>query len=103
MRTTRGGRAGDGVGSAERSIRLARTRRQRLIFDALLLGVAGAAGAQLFTLLLRAATSIFLTHLAGYRPPGLPNEGGTLEETVGAYGRWLIPVAITLGGLIVGS
>jgi len=78
-------------------------RRQRqLILDAALLGVAGAAAAQLFTLLLRGATSLFLGVIAGYQPPGLPNEGGTLEEIIGRHGLWLVPLATTVGGLVVG-
>jgi len=78
-------------------------RRQRqLILDAAVLGVAGAAAAQLFTILLRGATSLFLGMIAGYQPPGLPNEGGTLQEIVGRHGLWLVPLATTVGGLLVG-
>jgi CIC family chloride channel protein len=77
-------------------------RQQRLIVDALLLGVAGALAAQIFTLLLRAATWVFQTQLAGYNPPGLPNEGGVLREVIGPHGLWLVPAVAALGGLIVG-
>jgi len=77
-------------------------RQQRLIVDAALLGVAGALAAQLFTVLLRAATWLFQVRLAGYSPPGLPNEGGVLREVVGPHGLWLIPAVVALGGLIVG-
>lgn len=79
-----------------------RARQRQLIIDAALLGVAGAAAAQLFTLLLRGATWLFLNVLAGYHPPGLPNEGGTLQEIIGRHGLWLVPVATTVGGLLVG-
>ncbi|PYO25452.1 MAG: hypothetical protein DMD73_14340, partial [Gemmatimonadetes bacterium] len=51
-------------------------RQRQLIIDAVLLGVAGAAAALVFTYVLRGATWVFLTKLAGYHPPGLPNEGG---------------------------
>ncbi len=78
----------------------ARGRQRRLILDTLLLGVVGAASAQLFTLMLRGAISIFLVRLAGYRPPALPGEGG--PEVIGPHGLWLVPVATTLGGLLVG-
>ena len=78
-------------------------RQRQLIIDALLMGVAGAAAAQAFTYLLRGATWLFLTELAGYHPPGLPNEGGVLQEVLGPHGFWLIPVATTLGGLLVGA
>jgi CIC family chloride channel protein len=77
-------------------------RQQRLIVDAVLLGVAGALAAQLFTYLLRAATWLFQVQLAGYRPPGLPDEGGVLREVIGPHGLWLVPVVVALGGLIVG-
>ena len=40
---------------------------------------------------------MFLTQLAGYHPPGLPNEGGVLQEVIGPHGFWLIPLATTLG------
>ena len=72
-------------------------RQQRLIVDALLLGVAGAAAAQVFTYLLRGASWLFLERLAGYRPPGLPDEGGVLREVIGPHGLWLVPVAVALG------
>ncbi len=77
-------------------------RQQRLIVDALLLGVAGSLAAQLFTYLLRGTTWLFLVKLAGYRPPGLPDEGGVLREVIGRHGLWLIPVAVAVGGLVVG-
>lgn len=79
-----------------------RARRQRLILDALLLGAVGAVAAQLFTLLLRGASWLFLGLLAGYRPPSLPGEGVAPYEIVGAHGLWLVPLATMLGGLLVG-
>lgn len=78
-------------------------RRQRqLIIDAMVLGVAGAAAARCFTLLLQGATSLLLGAIAGYQAPGLPNEGGTLEEIIGRHGLWLVPLATATGGLLVG-
>src|ERR1051326_2236191 len=77
-------------------------RQRQLIIDAALLGVAGAAAAQLFTLLLRGATGLFLGVMAGYHPPELPNEGGTLQEVIGRHGLWLVPVVTALGGVLVG-
>lgn len=67
-----------------------------------MLGVVGALAAQLFTWALRICERFFLTWLAGYQPPGLPQEGGVLEQVVGTHGLWLIPLATTLGGLISG-
>jgi CIC family chloride channel protein len=77
-------------------------RQQRLIVDAVVLGVAGALIAQLFTYLLRGATWLFQVQLAGYRPPGLPDEGAVAREVIGPHGLWLVPVVVALGGLIVG-
>jgi CIC family chloride channel protein len=79
-----------------------RGRETRLIVDSVMLGVVGALAAQLFTLLLRLAQHVFLEGLAGYTPPGLPDEGGVLRELVGPHGLWLIPLSTTLGGLISG-
>lgn len=77
-------------------------RQRRLVVDAALLGVAGAAAAQVFTLLLRWSNAVLLGAIGGYRPPGLPNEGNAFQELIGPHGLWLIPLATTLGGLIVG-
>lgn len=76
--------------------------QRQLIVDAAVLGIAGAAAALVFTYLLRGVSWLFLHLIAGYGPPGLPNEGGTLTETVGRFGLWLVPLATTFGGLIVG-
>ena len=40
--------------------------------------------------------------MAGYAPPGLPEEGGVLKQIIGPHGLWLVPLATTLGGLISG-
>jgi CIC family chloride channel protein len=76
--------------------------RRSLIADTVLLGVVGALSAQAFTRLLRLAQGLFLGVLAGYRPPGIPTEGGSLEQVVGPHGLWLIPLVAALGGLISG-
>lgn len=75
---------------------------RRLIADTILLGLVGGLAAQLFVLLLGWSEQFFLTWLAQYQPPGLPEEGGVLKQHVGPYGLWLIPVSTTLGGLISG-
>ena len=77
--------------------------KPRLLFDSVLLGIIGGLGAQLFMWMLRLSQHLFLTWLAGYRPPGLPEEGGVLREVIGPHGLWLVPVATTLGGLISGA
>jgi len=77
-------------------------RNLRLIVDALLLGIVGGLSAQLFVFCLGISEDFFLGWLASYRPPGLPEEGGVLRQSIGPYGLWLIPLATTLGGLISG-
>lgn len=74
----------------------------RLLAETAFLGVVGAFAAQLFMWALRICQHIFLIWFAGYRPPGLPEEGGILRQRVGPHGLWLVPVATTLGGLISG-
>jgi CIC family chloride channel protein len=78
------------------------TTQRRLIVETIMLGVAGALAAQVFNLLLRLANWLFLGQIAGYRPPGLPNEGGVPYPVIGSHGLWLVPIATTLGGLLVG-
>jgi CIC family chloride channel protein len=79
-----------------------RSERRRLLFDTVLLGIAGVGAAQLFNLLLGVSRTLFLGVIAGYRPPGLPSEGASPTEVIGPHGLWLVPVATTLGGLVVG-
>ena len=77
-------------------------KQQRLLIDSILLGIVGGLSAQLFTWLLHIFNQIFMVKLAGYVPPGLPEEGGVLIQSIGTHGLWLIPVATTLGGLLSG-
>ena len=77
-------------------------KQQRLLIDSILLGIVGGLSAQLFTWLLHIFNNIFMVKLAGYIPPGLPEEGGALIQSIGAHGLWLIPIATTLGGLVSG-
>ena len=77
--------------------------KPRLLLDSVLLGIIGGLSAQLFMWMLRLSQHFFLTWIAGYRPPGLPEEGGVLREMIGPHGFWFVPVATTLGGLISGA
>jgi CIC family chloride channel protein len=77
--------------------------KPRLLLDSVLLGIIGGLSAQLFIWMLRLSQHFFLTWIAGYRPPGLPEEGGVLREMIGPHGLWLVPIATTLGGLISGA
>ena len=78
-----------------------RNGEHRLVIDALLLGIVGAACAQAFQWMLGVAQRFFLGMLAGYQPPGAAGES-PVGELIGPHGRWLIPVATTLGGLLTG-
>ena len=95
-------RAGLALGESNGTASNARARQRRLVIDAILLGVVGAVATQAFLFALRLATRLFVTDFAGYLAPGLPSEGGALREVIGHHGLWFIPVATTLGGLIVG-
>ncbi len=77
-------------------------RQRRLLVDAVILGIAAAACAWVFNLLLGFVSVSLLEGLVGYRPPGLPSEGGVAAELVGPQGLWLIPLVTTAGGLLVG-
>ncbi|OAG28607.1 chloride channel protein, partial [Thermodesulfatator autotrophicus] len=77
-------------------------RRLWLLVDAFFLGIVGAIAAYVFAHLVDISEEFFLHRLAKYKPPGLPLEGGTLEEWIGPYGLLLLPVVTTLGGLLSG-
>lgn len=79
-----------------------RRRQRRLLLDTILLGIVGALSAQAFTWMLGVVQHFFLMQIAGYQPPGLPEEGGVLQQVVGPHGMWLIPFVTMLGGLISG-
>jgi CIC family chloride channel protein len=74
----------------------------RLLAEAVFLGIVGALAAEAFTWALRFCERVFLIWLAGYQPPGLPEEGGVLRQVIGPHGLWLIPVVTTVGGLLSG-
>ena len=82
--------------------KLVRESDPRLLAESVLLGVVGALAAQVFMWALRLCQHVFLIWMAGYRPPGLPEEGGVLTQVIGRHGLLLIPVATTIGGLISG-
>jgi CIC family chloride channel protein len=77
-------------------------RQGRRIVDAVLLGIIGALSAQVFMVLLHLAQTVFLGWMSGYRSPGLPEEGGILQQVVGPHGVWFIPLVTTIGGLLSG-
>ncbi len=76
--------------------------QRSLVIDALIMGVVGAAAARIFSWLLNLVTRFSLHGFAGYDAPGLHSEGGVLHQSIGPHGMWLVPVVITVGGLISG-
>jgi CIC family chloride channel protein len=78
------------------------SKHARLLLDSVLLGVVGALGAQLFLWMLGVAQRFFLHALAHYDPTGLSEKGEVINQVIGPYGLWLIPLVTTLGGLISG-
>ena len=87
---------------ASSTVRRTRVSQRRLLVDVLILGLAGAVASQIFTYALHAVQWLFLVKFAGYVSPGLPSEGGTLQQVVGPHGLWLLPLSTTIGGLLVG-
>lgn len=81
---------------------LAFREERRLLFDTILLGIAGALSAQLFGWLLHLADSMLLGGIAGVHLPGVPSDGGVNQLVTGPHGLWLVPLVTTLGGLISG-
>lgn len=77
-------------------------RQHKLLLDTVLLGVVGALSAQVFVFLLKLCQSVFLSWLAGYRPPILTSDGSVGALALGVHGLWLIPLATTVGGLLAG-
>jgi chloride channel protein, CIC family len=75
-------------------------RANRLLCYALLVGVLGGVGAQIFIWMLNWGERIFLGGIAGYVPPAL----GVMHPApqFGAWTLWLLPVTTTLGGLLCG-
>ncbi len=74
----------------------------QILLDTVLLGIVGGLAAVAFDASLRFCSWLFLWKLAAFRAPGLPSEGGILKQVTGPHGLWLVPVAITLGGVISG-
>jgi len=74
----------------------------RLLFLSTVVGVIGGLAAPTFIWMLHGASHLLLEGIAGYVPPGLPSEGGSTVEVVGSHGRWLIPLATTVGGILSG-
>jgi CIC family chloride channel protein len=81
---------------------LINSKQRFLLVDTVFLGVIGALSAQLFNFLLKICQTVLLKGIAGYQAPGLPNEGGSLQQIIGVHGLWLIPLVTTLGGLLSG-
>lgn len=75
----------------------------RSLIESAVIGVIGALSARAFMWMLGVSDRLFLGKLAGYRPPGLTENGTALHQVIGPHGLWLIPLATTIGGLISGA
>jgi CIC family chloride channel protein len=73
-----------------------------LVWGSLIIGLLGAAAAQLFGYLLRISQWVFLGGVAGYKAPALPSEGGSLVQVIGASRLGLIPLSLVTGALAAG-
>jgi len=76
--------------------------QRALLLDTVVIGVAGALAARLFAALLGLANTLLLGGIARYHAPGLAVDGGPVDQLLGPYGLWVIPVCTALGGLAVG-
>lgn len=77
-------------------------RTTRLGLLSIVLGVVGALGAQLFLWMLATAQSLILQPISGYTDVTIKAASGMSHIPLPSHWLWLVPVATTLGGLIVG-
>ncbi len=76
-------------------------RKSALLIDTIIIGLVGAASAQIFVFLLKLVGHYSLTMIAGYTPPDVLNIlMGSKTNT--SYHAWLIVPVIVAGGLISG-
>ncbi len=76
---------------------------QRWIAFSLALGLVAGLGAACLQWAIDAVSTLTLVRLAGFRPPGLPSEGGELAQRyLPSYRWWLFPLVPALGGLVTG-
>src|SRR5258708_40154651 len=73
----------------------------RLIFLCVLVGIAAALGAWMFTYVIDLGGNLFMTGLVGYRMP-LPGAEGPTVIPDPATHRWLLLLMPALGGLLSG-
>jgi CIC family chloride channel protein len=76
---------------------------QRWVIFATLIGLISGIGAELFTLIFKAVTDLFLVNILNYTPPAAGGEGAVFFPNLGGIHRWLIPVVVGVGGLISGA
>lgn len=76
------------------------SRVTRALAVGVAIGLVAGMGAIFFSAAIEFSTSVLLEGIAGYTPPGPAGEGGAIES--GPDRLWLIPVVVTLGGLLSG-
>ncbi len=72
----------------------------RIVLYSLSVGVCVGLVGIVFAWLLELAQSVLLSGVTGFRPPGLPSEGGVLQSFAGDR-AWLLPVVLVIGLVLV--
>ncbi len=72
----------------------------KIVLYSLSVGVCVGLVGILFAWLLELAQSVLLSGVTGFRPPGLPSEGGVLQSFAGDR-AWLLPLVIVIGLVLV--
>jgi chloride channel protein, CIC family len=72
----------------------------RIVLYSLSVGVCVGLVGIVFAWLLELAQSVLLSGVTGFRPPGLPSEGGVLQSFAGDR-AWLLPLVIVIGLVLV--
>ncbi len=77
-------------------------RYRRVLLLALPVGIIAGLGSVLFYTALDGASSLFLDHMAGYRPPGPGGEDSLFPPSATSFVPWMLLVVPTMGGIISG-
>jgi chloride channel protein, CIC family len=72
----------------------------RIVLYSLSVGVCVGLVGIVFAWLLELAQGVLLSGVTGFRPPGLPSEGGVLQSFAGDR-AWLLPVVLVIGLVLV--
>ena len=82
---------------------MSKHRNLRLLIESVALGVVGALCAQIFIWTLKVTSHFLQVRIAGYQEPGIPSEGGVLQQVIGPHAMWIMLAVITVAGLVSGA